>query len=68
MHFISRPFIILWFSWFATELIMNSDDPLSVLFPCIAGAIVCEIYGIRSYLRACQSANDIVRQINELGE
>lgn len=70
-HYWSIPMLIVWFGWFEYELYINqANEDITALLMISAsgifGGIIGGIVGLRIHKRTLRTADDLLRQIEEL--
>ena len=70
-HYFSIPILIVWFGWWEYEIYMNmaqEDLTLLLTISCSAifGGVIGGIIGLRIHKRTLRTAEDLLRQIEEL--
>ena len=70
-HYWSIPLLIVWFGWWEYEVYMNmaqEDLTLLLTISCSAifGGVIGGIIGLRIHKRTLRTAEDLLRQIEEL--
>lgn len=70
-HYFSIPILVVWFGWWEYEIYMNmaqEDLTLLLTISCSAifGGVIGGIIGLRIHKRTLRTAEDLLRQIEEL--
>ena len=70
-HYWSIPMVIVWFGWLEYELYLNQANEditalLAISASGIFGGIIGGIIGLRIHKRTLRTADDLLRQIEEL--
>ena len=70
-HYWSIPILVVWFAWLEYEIYQNmAHEDLTMMFiisaSCIFGGIIGGIIGLRIHKRTLRTADDLLRQIEEL--